>query len=528
MPEAAPSAPTGQFGDFLLENLQQLVALSPGMLQAVESQQGPASQIQVIANLPVQEKTELDSDLSVFGQVSLPNSGDPLFIVEPLFVSVAPAAIPGMATQPNPATQFPISMESPTTPVTISTALSPAQATHIQVEFLPGVMVAGSEDVPNWQLLIPMTAIQSKQLDKTSLPILLVAEQPTSASGQPTLVLPAVMDASNLELPKLLNSLKQLITQVQQPQNSDGISIPEDVESIPAPPIRVNPQRILPQAQIAPEVINELKPVLISAKLTIDAAVLEATIKQAAQPVATDTAKLAPAATALLPTQAPPLTQSPEFFAPRMPAAVQPQGAQVVVATNGAATAFFDFEANSNENFAGLPKQEGETVVPPPAAVDSQIEDGASVSKQIEKLATIDRIENIDRMRIQFSQAQLRTLVQRGEIKLHLSPPELGELRVELKSAAESMTARFEVRSEAARQIVEMNLPHLRESMERAGIRVDQLEVFVSGEDQRRRAQQQTEQQQDIESAELAEVEPESAQPQTAQLLHLGRVNLIA
>ncbi len=546
MPEAVPTAPDGQFGNLLLENLQQYLALTPEAAQAALPMPELVPQVQSAANLTAPEMMMPANDLSVIGQVSILHPNEQAIASQPLLVSVTQLTArdttqselaPSSMMEKVQTAPLAILSQPPAMPATIITASSPALATHVQVEFLPAAMVAGNNDAQNWQLLIPTTnwqllipttELQPNQLDKTTLPVLVVAEQPTSAPWQPTMVLPAVLDASNLELPKLLNSLKQLLTQVQQPLHSDGASVPEDVESIAALPNRLTKQTILPQSQIAPEVISALKPVLISAKLTIDAAALESAIRQIAAPLASDSIKLAPAATALLPTSAPLMTQPQVLVTSEMPPAAQAFAAPVVVATDGAATAFFDFDSNSRESFAGLPKQEGETVVQPLAATDSQIEDLGSISKQIERLDNVERIENIDRMRIQFSQAQLRTLVQRGEIKLHLSPPELGEMRVELRSVAEGVTARFEVRSEAARQIIEINLPHLRESMERAGIRVDQFEVFVAGDDQRRRAQQQTEQQQEHESVETADAEPESAPPQRAQLLHLGRVNLIA
>lgn len=92
------------------------------------------------------------------------------------------------------------------------------------------------------------------------------------------------------------------------------------------------------------------------------------------------------------------------------------------------------------------------------------------------------------KFRIQFDRFQIDALLQRSEIKLQLHPTNLGSMRVKLVSMSQEVTARFETTSEAARTAVEQNLPQLRESLDKAGIKVDHVEVVL--DEQRARQQQ--------------------------------------
>ena len=93
------------------------------------------------------------------------------------------------------------------------------------------------------------------------------------------------------------------------------------------------------------------------------------------------------------------------------------------------------------------------------------------------------------KFKIQFDRFQIDALLQRSEIKLQLNPASLGSMRVKLISTSQEVTARFETTSEAARTAVEQNLPQLRESLDKAGIKVDHVEVVL---DEQRARQQQT------------------------------------
>ncbi len=98
------------------------------------------------------------------------------------------------------------------------------------------------------------------------------------------------------------------------------------------------------------------------------------------------------------------------------------------------------------------------------------------------------------KFKIQFDRFQIDALLKRSEIKLQLQPASLGNMRVKLVATPQEMTARFETTNEAARIAVEQNLPQLKESLERAGIKVDHVEVVL--DEQRMRQQQEQHQSQ--------------------------------
>jgi flagellar hook-length control protein FliK len=108
------------------------------------------------------------------------------------------------------------------------------------------------------------------------------------------------------------------------------------------------------------------------------------------------------------------------------------------------------------------------------------------VAKQVAE--TVEPQVDKTKFKIQFDRFQIDTLLQRSEIKLQLHPTNLGSMRVRLVSTSQEVTARFETTSEAARIAVEQNLPQLRESLDKAGIKVDHVEVVL--DEQRARQQQ--------------------------------------
>jgi flagellar hook-length control protein FliK len=67
-----------------------------------------------------------------------------------------------------------------------------------------------------------------------------------------------------------------------------------------------------------------------------------------------------------------------------------------------------------------------------------------------------------------------------GELRLRLSPPELGSLRLHLKLGGDALTARIEVETAAARSILLDNLPVLRGRLAEQGFRVEQFDVDLA------------------------------------------------
>jgi len=64
-----------------------------------------------------------------------------------------------------------------------------------------------------------------------------------------------------------------------------------------------------------------------------------------------------------------------------------------------------------------------------------------------------------------------------GEIRLRLSPPELGSLRLEVRVQAGQLAARLEAESAATRDLLIENLPLLRERLAEQGIQVQRFDV---------------------------------------------------
>ena len=62
-------------------------------------------------------------------------------------------------------------------------------------------------------------------------------------------------------------------------------------------------------------------------------------------------------------------------------------------------------------------------------------------------------------------------------MRLRLSPPELGSMRLEVTLQNGALTAKIEAESPIARSLLLDNLPVLRERLEAQGVRVEQFDV---------------------------------------------------
>jgi flagellar hook-length control protein FliK len=85
----------------------------------------------------------------------------------------------------------------------------------------------------------------------------------------------------------------------------------------------------------------------------------------------------------------------------------------------------------------------------------------------------VDAARFLSRVARAFQVAQQRG----GELRLRLSPPELGSLRLELRVLDGVLTARLETETPAARQTLIEQLPALRERLAEQGIRVERFDV---------------------------------------------------
>ncbi|MDX1947353.1 MAG: flagellar hook-length control protein FliK [Pirellulaceae bacterium] len=85
----------------------------------------------------------------------------------------------------------------------------------------------------------------------------------------------------------------------------------------------------------------------------------------------------------------------------------------------------------------------------------------------------VDGMRLLQRVARAFAAAQERD----GEVRLRLSPPELGSLRLEVRVAEGGVIARMETETGAARTAIIDNLPALRDRLAEQGVRIDRFEV---------------------------------------------------
>ncbi len=88
-------------------------------------------------------------------------------------------------------------------------------------------------------------------------------------------------------------------------------------------------------------------------------------------------------------------------------------------------------------------------------------------------LSQADRVRFVQRVEQAFQDMS----GQGGSIRLRLSPPELGSLRIEINVSKGAMTARVEAETPAARNILLDNLPALRERLAQQDIKVQRFDV---------------------------------------------------
>ncbi|MGQ9769878.1 MAG: flagellar hook-length control protein FliK [Thermogutta sp.] len=91
------------------------------------------------------------------------------------------------------------------------------------------------------------------------------------------------------------------------------------------------------------------------------------------------------------------------------------------------------------------------------------------LTEQAEHLVTIQRVVQAIRLAHE----------RNGEIRLRLHPPELGALRLQMRVQEGTLTARLEVETPAAREVLLENLPNLRDRLAEHNIRVDNFDVTL-------------------------------------------------
>lgn len=92
-----------------------------------------------------------------------------------------------------------------------------------------------------------------------------------------------------------------------------------------------------------------------------------------------------------------------------------------------------------------------------------------------------DSLSEVDRVRfVQRVARAMHTAADRGgELRLRLSPPELGSLKLEVTVHEGVLSARLETETPVARQVLMDNLPALRERLAEQNIKIDRFDVDV-------------------------------------------------
>jgi flagellar hook-length control protein FliK len=67
-----------------------------------------------------------------------------------------------------------------------------------------------------------------------------------------------------------------------------------------------------------------------------------------------------------------------------------------------------------------------------------------------------------------------------GQIRVHLDPPELGQVRIDLTSSRDGIIGSLRVQSEQTRSIIEREIGQLQRTLQDAGVRVERLEVLAT------------------------------------------------
>jgi flagellar hook-length control protein FliK len=109
-----------------------------------------------------------------------------------------------------------------------------------------------------------------------------------------------------------------------------------------------------------------------------------------------------------------------------------------------------------------------------------------SFSKETTSFNMKGLTETIKKVPVSEIANEISSLIQKGEKKsltLQLYPETLGKIKVTLDMFNKQVTARIEVENEAAKQAVQTNIEHLKESIHNQGVQINSVFVSLSNED---------------------------------------------
>jgi flagellar hook-length control protein FliK len=103
------------------------------------------------------------------------------------------------------------------------------------------------------------------------------------------------------------------------------------------------------------------------------------------------------------------------------------------------------------------------------------------LARGTERASSAGRVSNAEQMRlVQRVARAFRAAQDRGgEVRIRLSPPQLGSLKIEVRVEAGIMNARLEAETQAARNALLDNLPALRDRLAEQNVRIEHFDVDV-------------------------------------------------
>jgi flagellar hook-length control protein FliK len=132
-----------------------------------------------------------------------------------------------------------------------------------------------------------------------------------------------------------------------------------------------------------------------------------------------------------------------------------------------------DVEANQSSQTPRVHKGDAAQGLTPGRFAEHLLNGGVDRGGRGTQIPSADQARLVDRVARAFHRAE----GTEGTLRLRLSPPELGSLRLEITLRNGALSARLETETPAARSLLLDNLPVLRDRLAEQGVRVEQFDV---------------------------------------------------
>ena len=98
------------------------------------------------------------------------------------------------------------------------------------------------------------------------------------------------------------------------------------------------------------------------------------------------------------------------------------------------------------------------------------------------EMAAVERPEQTNMINRIARAAKAQLGAGKTSIQIRLHPPQLGNLRLDLALRGDTLRASIQTDTQGARHLIASSLPQLKAALASQGVRVDQFDVFTSGE----------------------------------------------